>query len=42
MWCGNASLAEKFPKLFNLALDKDISVEKVLSSDFSALALLLE
>jgi hypothetical protein len=32
-------LAVKFPVLFDLALDKDISVNKVLSSNFDALSL---
>jgi hypothetical protein len=31
-------LADKFPVLFDLAFDKDISVNKVLSSNFEALS----
>jgi len=38
MWCGDFTVADKFPRLFNLALNKEISVDKVLSSDFNALS----
>jgi hypothetical protein len=37
-WIGDGPLAVKFPVLFDLALDKDVSVNKVLSSDFDALS----
>jgi hypothetical protein len=36
-WIGDYLLANKFPVLFDLAFDKDISVNKVLSSNFEAL-----
>jgi hypothetical protein len=38
LWIGNCPLADKFPVLFDLALDKDISVNKVLTSNFDALS----
>jgi hypothetical protein len=38
IWCGDVSLADKFPRLYNIARDKDITVEKVLNSDFQALS----
>jgi hypothetical protein len=37
-WIGDCPFAVKFPVLFDLALDKDISVNKVLSSNFDALS----
>jgi hypothetical protein len=37
-WIGNLPLATKFPVLFDLAYDKDIPVNKVLSSNFEALS----
>jgi hypothetical protein len=37
-WIGDCPLAVKFPVLFDLALDKDISVNKVLSSKFDVLS----
>jgi hypothetical protein len=37
-WIGNGPLAVKFPILFDWALDKDVTVNKVLSSDFDALS----
>jgi hypothetical protein len=37
-WIGDCPLAVKFPVLFDLALDKDISVNMVLSSNFEALS----
>jgi hypothetical protein len=38
-WTGDSPLANKFSCLFDLAYDKDISVNKVLSSNFEALSL---
>jgi hypothetical protein len=37
-WIGDGSLAVKFPILFDLTIDKDITVNKVLSSNFDALS----
>jgi hypothetical protein len=37
-WIGDGPLALRFPILFDLTADKDISVFKVLSSDFEALS----
>jgi hypothetical protein len=37
-WIGDLPLADKFPILFDLAYDKDISVNKVLSSNFEVLS----
>jgi hypothetical protein len=37
IWIGNLPLAVQFPALFDLAYDKDISVNKVLISNFKAL-----
>ena len=37
-WIGNQPLAVQFPSLFDLAYDKDISVNKVLVSNFEALS----
>jgi hypothetical protein len=37
IWIGDCPLAVKFPVLFDLALDKDISVNRVLTSNFDAL-----
>jgi hypothetical protein len=37
-WTGDSPLVTKFPCLFDLAYDKDISVSKVLSSNFVALS----
>ena len=37
-WIGDGPLAVKFPVLFDLALDKNVAVNKVLSSDFDALS----
>jgi hypothetical protein len=37
-WTGNLPLAVQFPSLFDLAYDKDISVNKVLESNFDALS----
>jgi hypothetical protein len=37
-WIGDGPLAVKFHVLFDLALDKDVSVNKVLSSNFDALS----
>jgi hypothetical protein len=37
-WIGNMPLAVQFPTLFDLAYDKDISVNKVLVSNFDALS----
>jgi hypothetical protein len=37
-WIGDCPLAVKFPVLSDLALDKDISVNMVLSSNFEALS----
>jgi hypothetical protein len=36
LWIGDCPLADKFPVLFDLVFDKDISVNKVLSSNFAA------
>lgn len=38
IWCGDATFAVRFPRLFDLARDKNISVEKVLTSDFQTLS----
>jgi hypothetical protein len=35
IWCGDATFTVKFPRLFDLARDKNISVEKVLTKYFS-------
>jgi hypothetical protein len=37
-WIGDCPLAVKFPVLFDLAFDKDISVNKVLTSNFDVLS----
>jgi hypothetical protein len=37
-WIGDCPLAVKFPVLFDFTRDKDISVNKVLSSNFDALS----
>jgi hypothetical protein len=37
-WIGDGPLAVNFPILFDLALDKDVTVNKVLSSNFEALS----
>jgi hypothetical protein len=37
-WIGDGPLAMMFPILFDLAIDKDITVNKVLSSNFDALS----
>jgi hypothetical protein len=37
-WTGSLPLAVKFPILFDLAYDKDISVNKVLGSNFEVLS----
>ena len=38
LWIGDCPLADKFPILFDLVLDKDISVNKVLASNFAAMS----
>jgi hypothetical protein len=38
LWIGDCPLADKFPVLFDLVFDKDISVNKDLSSNFEALS----
>jgi hypothetical protein len=38
IWIGNLPLADQFPVLFDLAYDKDISVNTVLVSNFEALS----
>lgn len=37
-WCGNFSLSKKFNMLFDLSMEKSISVSSVLSSNFNSLA----
>jgi hypothetical protein len=37
-WIGDGPLAVKFPILFDLTIDKDITINKVLSSNFDALS----
>jgi hypothetical protein len=37
IWCDSAPLSSRYPNLFNIADDKNITVEKVLSSDFQLL-----
>jgi hypothetical protein len=37
IWCGNVKLADKYPNLFEVAYDKDITVHKVISSNFQML-----
>jgi hypothetical protein len=37
-WIGDGPLDVKFPILFDLAMDKDITINKVLSSNFDALS----
>jgi hypothetical protein len=37
-WIGDGPLAVMFPILFDLTIDKDITVNKVLSSNFDALS----
>jgi hypothetical protein len=38
IWCGDVSLADKFPRLYDLARDKNATVEKVLHSGFQSLS----
>jgi hypothetical protein len=37
IWCDSETMAFKYPNLFEIAYDKDITVHKALSSDFQAL-----
>jgi hypothetical protein len=37
IWCGNVKLADKYPNLFEVVYDKDITVHKVVSSNFQML-----
>jgi hypothetical protein len=37
IWCDSEPLSTRYPNLFNIAYDKNITVEKALSSDFQLL-----
>jgi hypothetical protein len=37
IWCDSKPLSTKYPNLFNIAYDRDIIVDKALSSDFQSL-----